>query len=172
MSIFNGVQLLIKPEIFQQIAGDACPTGMGCYNPSDNSYFSARFPTKFQDPSIPIHLKEFMCIIIAVKFWGKNWAGKQIQIFCDNDAVVDVITNLKPKNQMLQAYLREFLFWVCNFNFQPIMSKINTKENDIADFLSRNFSDHDALIFFENNSLSLPNKVEVSENDYEFIADW
>ena len=116
MSVFNGVLLLVPDVVSAQVAGDACPQGMGCYSPSLNSYFSTKFPHHFQDPAIPIHLKEFMCLIISIKKWGKNWHGKRIQFFCDNDAVVDVITNLKPKNPLMQSYLREFLFLVCKFN--------------------------------------------------------
>ena len=139
MSIFNGVHFLIENCVSVQLAGDACPQGMGCYNPSINCYFSTKFPTYLQDPSLPIHLKEFMCVIISTKKWGHLWVGKQIQFFCDNDSVADAITFMKPKDGLMQSYLREFLYLVCKFNFSPIVSKINTKENDIADFLSRNY---------------------------------
>ena len=138
MEVFNGVQFLVPDSISIQIAGDACVIGMGSYNPNDNSYFSTKFPLYLQDPSIQIHLKESVCVIIAVKFWGPSWAGKRVAIFCDNDSVCDVITNLKPKNHNMQAYLREFFYWVCKYNFHPILSKISSGENDIADFLSRN----------------------------------
>ena len=145
---------------------------MGSYNPQLNSYFSAEFPRYLKDPSIPIHLKEFVGIIIASKIWGESWTGKRVQIFCDNDSVCDVVTNLKPKDVKMQAHLREFLYWVCKFNFVPVVSKIGTKENDIADFLSRNFSEDDATRFFQRENLTVPKKVEISDGLYEFIADW
>ena len=113
-----------------------------------------RFPLHLQDIAIPIHLKEFMCIIIAAKKWGSLWQGQQIQLFCDNDAVVDVITHMKPKDGRMQSYLREFLFLVCKFKFNPIVSKFKTKENDIADFFSRNFCPDDAESFCKK--LKLP----------------
>ena len=91
---------------------------------------------------------------MAVKTWGNKWAGKTIQIFCDNDAVCDVIFYLKPKNELMQIYLREFLFWVCNYNFHPIVTKIASKENDVADFLSRNYSKLDADKFFIREHLT------------------
>ena len=37
MSIFNGVQFMIPNNASIQLAGDACPQGMGCYNPSANA---------------------------------------------------------------------------------------------------------------------------------------
>ena len=145
---------------------------MGCFNPSDNGYFSQKFPLYFQDPAIPIHLKEFMWVIIAAKCWGKFWAGKKVAIYCDNDSVCDTITYLKPKNPKMQAFLREFLFFVCKFNFQPVVNKINTKENDLADFLSRNFNDTDAKSFFLKENVILPPKFDISDSDFIFIADW
>ena len=88
------------------------------------------------------------------------------------DAVVEVITNLKPKDVKMQAYLWEFSFWVCHFNFNPVASKIGTKDNDIAEFLSRNFDDSDARAFFERESLSIPEKVALNDTDFNFVADW
>ena len=103
---------------------------------------------------------------------GGNWAGKTVQIFLDNDSVCDVIHYMKPKDPSMQIYLREFLFWVCRFNFHPIVSKIGTKENDIADFLSRNYSDADAKIFFSRQNLPPQTKLTMSESDFILQADW
>ena len=135
-------------------------------------YFSSKFPLPLQDPQIPIHLKEFHCVILAVKVWGHLWAGKKIVIFCDNDSVCDVITYLKPKDDRMQMYLREFLYWVCLFNFYPTVSKISTRENDIADFLSRNFNQIDAEKFFKRENLPKQEIVEISDSDFIFKADW
>ena len=111
-------------------------------------------------------------MIVAVKFWGQHWSGKRISIFCDNDSVVDVVTYMKPKDPQMQAYLREFLYWVCKFNFHPILSKISSSENDIADFLSRNWNELDAETFFKNENLPVPDRIHVCDDDYCFIADW
>ena len=95
-----------------------------------------------------------------------------MQIFCDNDAVCDVIFYMKPKDPVMQIYLREFLFWVCHFNFEPIVSKIASKENDVADFLSRNFSENDANIFFTRENFPTQNKLIVPDSDFLLHADW
>ena len=109
---------------------------------------------------------------MAVKLWGVHWSGKRCAIFCDNDAVCDVITYLKPKDSEMQRYLREFLYWVCKFNFHPVVSKIGTKENDVADFLSRNFSQADADLFFVKTGLSPIIAISVCDEDFELKADW
>ena len=72
----------------------------------------------------------------------------------------------------MQLYLREFLFWVCRFNFNPIVSKISSKENDIADFLSRNYLQADADIFFAKEMLPPQTKLIFSDSDFALKADW
>ena len=72
----------------------------------------------------------------------------------------------------MQAYLREFLYWVCRFNFEPVVSKIGTTENDIADFLSRNYDESDANAFFQRENLPFPERISISESSFHFIADW
>ena len=172
MTVFNGTHLLVPSNPSVQISGDACPMGYGIWNPGSNEYFSSKFPLHLQDSQIPIHIKEFLCLILASKAWGENWAGKTVQIFCDNDAVCDVVSYLKPKDSKMQVYLREFLYWVCRYNFHPIVSKIDTKENDIADFLSRNYSDSDADLFFTRENLPPQTKLSNIESDFELEADW
>ena len=81
LSVFNGVYFIVPEIVTIQISSDACPSGMGSYNPQLNSYFSAEFPRYLKDLSIPIHLKEFVGIIIASKIWGESWTGKRVQIF-------------------------------------------------------------------------------------------
>ena len=72
------------------------------------------------------------------------------------------------KNQKIQA----FFFWVCIYNFNPIVSKIASKENDIADFLSRNYSDEDANAFFARLNLPPQTKLINSDSDFILKADW
>ena len=72
----------------------------------------------------------------------------------------------------MQIYLREFLYWVCIYNFHPIVSKIATKENDIADFLSRNYSEADANLFFARENFPPQTKLHLSDSDFTLKADW
>ena len=72
----------------------------------------------------------------------------------------------------MQQYVREFLYWVCLFNFHPIVSKISTKENYIADFLSRNFDESDAEASFFKENLPAQNKIFICEDDFILKAKW
>ena len=146
--------------------------GLGSWNVDISEYFSGFFPLPLQDPQVPIHVKEFLCLIISVKIWGPEWRGKRVRIYCDNDAVCDVVTYNKPKDAKMQSLLREFLFFVCHFNFCPVVSKIGTKENLVADFLSRNFNSNDASDFFARNSLGSLKNIPLIDSMFDWQADW
>ena len=102
-----------------------------------------RFPEYMCSPDTPIHIKEFIIVIICIRLWGKNWTGQRILIYCDNTSVCDTCSYQKPSDPSMQKLLREFLYWVCKFNFHPIIEKISTKDNHIADFISRNHNEDD-----------------------------
>ena len=58
LNVFNGVHLMVPDFISEQIVGDDCPSGLGCWYPNKQQYFSSEFPLFLKDPQIPIHLKE------------------------------------------------------------------------------------------------------------------
>ena len=53
----------------------------------------------------------------------------------------------------------------------PTVSKISTKDNDIAD-LSRTYIENDAKLFFERENLPIQQLLNVSDSDFSFKADW
>ena len=60
-------------------------------------------------------------------------------LFCDNDNVCDTVVHKKPKDPMMLSLLREFLYIVVTKKFFPVVRKIGTKENEMADHISRRF---------------------------------
>ena len=97
MQVFNGVHLMTPNIPSHQISGDACPMGFGIWNPSENEYISSKFPHNLQDPLIPIHIKEFICVILATKNGVTNGLATVSNFFCDSDSVCDVIFYLNLK---------------------------------------------------------------------------
>ena len=172
MTIFSGVEII--PSVVATIAvlGDAYPQGGGAWNTNTDEYFSLRFPQYFCSPDIPIHVKEFLVVLFSVRMWGPKWSGEKIKIYCDNDAVCDTIMHQKPKDPTLQQLLREFLFWVCSFNFHPIIEKISTKGNHVADFISRNHDSEDIDNYFESCGLPKQTRLHVSLDWFKYHADW
>ena len=172
LSAFNGVELLSPATVSLHVLGDATPMGGGSWNWSASQYFSMRFPTWLCSPDIPIHIKEFLVLIVSCKIWGKSWAGKRIALHCDNDSICDTIVYLKPKDAELQNCLREFLLIVCKYNFHPVILKIGTKENHLADFISRNFNRVDIDKVFNDNGVPNMMPVDVTDDEFLYTADW
>ena len=123
-------------------------------------------------PSTPIHIKEFIVLILSIRKWGSNWKGRRVRIYCDNDAVCDSCSFLKPKDPKLQQLCREYLYWVCKYNFFPIIEKIGTKDNFIADFLSRVHGQADIDKYFESLDYSYQVQVDIPLDWFGFQAEW
>ena len=172
MSVFNGIELIIPNTVLCSVLGDACPMGSGAWSEHSQEYYSRKFPFDLCDPKFPIHLKEFWCAILAVRLWGHCWTGHRVAIYCDNEAVVKTIIHQKPTDPELQNCLREFLFHVCIFKFQPVLLRVSTSENDIADFLSRNHNQKDKQKMFESKGITGMTQVEVDDSLFDFVGTW
>ena len=104
--------------------------------------------------------------------WGDLWTGRAIVLYCDNDSVVETITKMKPKDPLLLSLLREFLFIVVTKKFVPVVRKIDTKKNEIADFLSRRYDDVGATQVFSKFSLTNMIRVSPGPKLFRFSSEW
>lgn len=172
LPVFNGVELLVPDTVFCSVVGDATLRGGGCWNEKEMEYFSRLFPVHLIDHNIPIHIKEFLVTIVAVKLWGHLWAGKRVAVYCDNEAVVKTMIYQKPRDSELQRCLREMLFQVCKFHFQPVFLRISTEDNDIADFISRVYDREAIAAKFVARGLSNMKQVHVPDEKFDYVADW
>ena len=128
-------QLLDDPH--EVCAGDATPSGAGAWH--GREYWCGKLPEHLLDTEIPIHIKEFWAMIVSAKLWGDTWTGRCIVMYCDNDSVCDTITYKKPRDPALLSLLREFLYVVVSKKFFPVVRKIGTVENEMADHISHRF---------------------------------
>ena len=122
--------------------------------------------------STPIHLKEYWVLLVSIKLWGHLWTGSSVELYVDNTAVCLTCTNQKPSDPQMSAFLREYLYLVVRFKFNPVVKHISTKENYVADYLSRNFSNDEAAKFF--SSLNMPNmkQLHVADHMFTFTSRW
>ena len=160
---YNGIEMITNEDpiqlSYQQLlespheicAGDATPTGARAWHGYE--YWCGPLPEHLQDPQIPIHIKEFWTLIVSTKIWGDTWTGRAVVIYCDNDAVCEVIWKKKPKDQMMLSLLREFLFIVVSKKFFPVIRKISSKDNQLADHISRRFDESSAQEQFSLSGL-------------------
>ena len=161
-------QLLDNP--FAICVGDATLTAGGAWH--GQNYWSRPLPVNLQDHKIPVHVKEFLVVIVSTKIWGNNWSGKVVQIFCDNDPVCDVVDGERPSDPKMLSLLREFKYWVCKFRFYPIMRKISSEDNVIADHISRRHDDDAAQVLFAAHGLGHMDLVQAPDRLFDLTATW
>ena len=135
-------------------------------------YWSRSFPTWLQDPNIGIHLKEFYVVLVSCWLWGDRWTGNLVYLFCDNDAVVENLEKEKPKDQKMLELLREFLYTVCTKKFTPVFRKIGTKQNYVADFISRCHDPTATQKFFRRNNLPTRTLIKVPDTLFNLNSNW
>ena len=85
---------------------------------------------------------------MAAKIWAETWANKQIHVFCDNMAVVEVLNTGKARDSILATCARNIWLISAMFNVQFQFTHISGKQNLLADLLSRrtgHSSDKDKL---------------------------
>ena len=182
MRTFNGITLIVNDDDVQQTleqlitspfkvyAGDATPWGGGGW--FSQEYWSQELPTFLKPTAIPVHIKEFWVLIASCWLWGDIWTGGPVYLFCDNDSVCDAITYQKPRDPDLGSLLREFLYVVCLKKFSPIIRKIDTKANILADHISRRH-DHDSTVkLFETFGKPGMRRVEVPDLFFKLTAPW
>ena len=179
---FNGVELMYNDQPLDlplsQLcdtsamvnAGDAQVRGGGAY--FRGQYWSRPFPPWLQDPAIGIHLKEFYVVLVSAWVWGDLWTGNLVYIFCDNDAVVESLEKEKPKDQEMLKLLREFMYIVCTKKFTPVFKKIGTKQNWLADFISRCHDYNKTQKFFTENGLNPMQLINVPDNLFSINSNW
>ena len=179
---FNGIQMIVDEDPFplelsqmldtphKVCAGDATPGGGGAWHGGE--YWCRQFPQNLQDPAFGIHLKEFWVLIVSAKLWGESWTGKPIILYCDNDAVVDTINHKKPKDSALLSLLREFIFITVTFKFFPVVRKIGTDDNYLADHISRRHDPKVAAEQFKKAGLERMTMVEVPDKFFNMTDAW
>ena len=79
-------------------------------------------------------------IVVALRIWGKFWAGHIITIRCDNMAVVNVANSGKTRDTYMAQCARN-IWWLCAiYDITHRVVHIKGVKNEVADALSRVFS--------------------------------
>jgi len=96
--------------------------------------FSARIPRSHRQKHI--NWKEAYAVLYAIAIWGDTWKGHTIVMMCDNFAVVRALNNRTIRGDAIHPLQLIFLA-AALFNIDLLSEWLPTKENWIADALSR-----------------------------------
>ena len=171
---YNGISLLWYEEWSEPDAicsSDACLRSCGGF--SDGRYFHTCFPESFLANKYNICILEMFAVIVCLKLWGHGFKGKKIQMFCDNQAVCNVVNAGKAKCPVLQDCLREIAFLAAIHEFQIRMVHISSESNRISDHLSRIELDSSHLTkFLELVDPSRVTEYKVLPEHFQFSHSW
>jgi hypothetical protein len=76
------------------------------------------FPKFKKKKNLHINCLELLTISIAMKIWGKQFGGKKVLVYCDNEASVKVLNSGFTKDEFMQCCLREICFIAPTHEFE------------------------------------------------------
>ena len=130
---YNGVTIYQATPLYHRIFLDASLQGRGgCFN---NYVYSLAIPLGFKNYNIA--QLEMINVMVALKVWGHCWSNKCVRIFCDNLAVVEVLTLGRAKDTTLATCARNIWLLSAIYNVNLVVSHIKGIDNTEADLLSR-----------------------------------
>lgn len=140
---WNGISLFIDQNVTDaddfDLYSDASGTvGFGAY--FQKQWFYGAWPQQLEanlDSSVSICYKELYPIVIAAMLWGKFWARKRILFHCDNQGTVYILNKGSSKSPDIMKLMRRLTLVAARFSFTFSACYIASRDNSIADALSR-----------------------------------
>ena len=98
-----------------------------------------QWPTEWKStPSLrDITYLELIPIALAIFLWGQEFRNKKVMFFSDNEAVVSILNSKTSKSETVMSLLRFIIYCTLKLNIQLKSKHISSKDNKIADFISR-----------------------------------
>ena len=144
---------------------DASLAGLGAV--FQNMVYSLPLPKGYMGYNI-VQL-EILNIVVACKVWANHWSNKRIKIWCDNQAVVEVLTTGRCKDHILAVCARNIWLISAIYNFQIKAQHISGHRNVTADLLSRwtnSTLDNEKLQALVPHCLWVPTHIDLTLLNY------
>ena len=133
LPLYNGVSLYDHRPIDHTLELDACLKGLGgrwC-----RYVYHLPIPEGHMNWSI-VHL-EMINILLSIRLFQAQWAGRKVLIKCDNEAVVTVLRSGRARDPFLGACARNIWYAGSLADMDIQYVHIRGLDNRVADLLSR-----------------------------------
>ena len=107
----------------------------GCGAFWDGQWLQWSWPQEWEKYNIMV--KELVPIVLSCAVWGRQLAGSQVLIECDNSSVVAAVNKHYTREQKAMHLLRSLWFFVAYFDIDVKCKHIAGVNNTTADHLSR-----------------------------------
>ena len=170
--VWNGVSLMYR------VSSKACSIVMmsdasgswGCGAFCGKKWFQLKWPTSLLEHDITF--KELVPIVLAAAVWGKVWSAKNVKVWCDNSAVVDIVNKGDSKELEVVHLMRCLSFFKAKFQFSLFAEHVAGEKNDLADALSRNNSSYFRSHYSQADLLPTPLPPQLLDMTIILRPDW
>ncbi len=133
---WNGVGVFPPPATTQVSFASDASGAWGCGAYCGPKWFQYRWPARARDNHITF--LELLAVLLACAVWGREWQGRRVLCWCDNEAAVHVLASRSCRDRTLMHLLRCLFFLEATFRFGLRAKHIPGVHNQLADDLSRN----------------------------------
>ena len=102
----------------------------------DKQCYAASLTLGFNTALSIVHL-EILNVLIAFRTWAHLWANSQVEVICDNAAVVASLNNYRTRDSYLTACCRNIWAILAKHNISLSATHICGSRNILPDILSR-----------------------------------
>ena len=135
---FNGVVLIHtdRPQPATTLYTDASPDAGAAYCQGDFlfSNWQADLPCIRNET---IFVKELCAVLLAFRRWDRMWENKTVHLYCDNIGVVWALRKGLTRHVFGNTILKEILWRSAYLNIAIKVNYISSKDNFLADAISR-----------------------------------
>ena len=111
LPLYNGENIM-KPSVAERCCFvDACLSSAGGYS-REHGFCKFVYPQHMQELQFCISALEAFNLLVAVRLWAPEWAGKNVIIYTDNWVSVCAINSGSAREPLLRSISRE-LWWQC-----------------------------------------------------------
>ena len=135
LSAFNGKHILRETEVHHELCTDASMEGAGAFTGKRALSFS--IPAGIQQAANSINQREAYAVLVALRKWTHLFQGRNLHLRCDNTTTIAAIQSGKAQEPYLRRVVREIWYVVATNDINLFISHLSSKENAIADALSR-----------------------------------
>ena len=100
-------------------------------------YFQGAWFVEEANTTSSINYRELYALVLAAATWGHVWTSKRLIFYCDNMAVVHILSTGVSRCKPMVGLVRSLLFIAASNNFEYRVEHIPSKSNSVADALSR-----------------------------------
>lgn len=123
---FDQPDAVIATDVTLQAAGGICA----------QQCFRVLFPGHIKQGA-SIAVLEMWALIIGIKLWSHKLTNKAVIVYCDNQAVAQVVNTGRARDLSLQEGLREICYLAAVAQCEICAQFISGSDNRLPDYLSR-----------------------------------